>query len=104
WESPWTLEMGVDVYNYIKELDPDVIVNNRLGKGTHKVMLPETVGDYATPEQEIGVMNMKDPWESCITLCTQWAWKPNDKMKSVGQCIRTLASTAGGNGNLLLNV
>jgi alpha-L-fucosidase len=47
---------------------------------------------------------MADPWESCITICTQWAWKPNDKMKSLGDCICTLSRTAGGNGNLLLNV
>lgn len=104
WEKPWTREMGVDIYNYIKKLDPAVIVNNRLGKGNHKTLTAETVGDYATPEQEIGGINMQDPWESCITLCNQWAWKPNDKMKSLKQCIQTLASTAGGNGNLLLNV
>jgi alpha-L-fucosidase len=47
---------------------------------------------------------MKEPWESCITLCTQWAWKPNDKLKSVSECIHTLVKTAGGNGNLLLNI
>ncbi len=50
------------------------------------------------------MLNMKTPWESCITLCQQWAWKPNDKMKSLKQCIQTLAGTAGGNGNLLFNV
>ncbi len=104
WEKPWTQEMGVDIYSYIKKLDPTVIINNRLGKGTHEIMSPETVGDYATPEQKIGSINMQDPWESCITICNQWAWKPNDKMKSLKQCIQTLASTAGGNGNLLLNV
>ncbi len=104
WEKPWTKEFGEEVYNHIKKLDPNVIVNNRLGKGTHKVMTPETVGDYATPEQIVGEINMKDPWESCITICKQWAWKPNDKMKSLKESIQTLASTAGGNGNLLYNV
>ena len=39
-----------------------------------------------------------------MTMCTQWSWKPNDALKSFEQCIRTLASTAGGNGNLLFNV
>jgi alpha-L-fucosidase len=39
-----------------------------------------------------------------MTICTQWAWKPNDQLKSLKECIHTLASTAGGNGNLLLNV
>lgn len=104
WEKPWTQSMGQEVYNHIKKLDPKVIVNNRLGKGTHKIITPETVGDYATPEQFIGEINMKDPWESCITICNQWAWKPNDKMKSLKESLQTLVRTAGGNGNLLYNV
>jgi alpha-L-fucosidase len=104
WETPWTQEMAVDMYTYIKKLDPSVIINNRLGKTDHRWITSETVGDYATPEQEIGKINMKDPWESCITLCHQWAWKPNDDMKSLSRCITTLSRTAAGNGNLLLNV
>ena len=104
WESPWTKDMGADIYNYLKKLDKNVIINNRLGKGTHKVMTNETIGDYATPEQEVGEINMNYPWESCITICNQWAWKPNDKMKSLNECIQKLVSTAAGNGNLLFNV
>ncbi len=104
WEKPWTQEMAVDMYSYIKKIDPNVIINNRLGKANHETLTAESVGDYATPEQKIGKLNMDYPWESCITICNQWARKPNDKMKSLKQCIQTLASTAGGNGNLLLNV
>ena len=39
-----------------------------------------------------------------MTICRQWAWKPNDKLKSLQECVRTLVYTAGGDGNLLLNV
>ncbi len=104
WEKPWTKEYAQDVYALIKNLDPTIIVNNRLGKANHKIMNEETIGDYATPEQEIGGINMNYPWESCITICKQWAWKPNDKMKSVQESIQTLVATAAGNGNLLYNV
>ena len=104
WEKPWTKEYGEEVYQHIKSIDPAVIINNRLGKGKHTELGSETVGDYATPEQFIGALNMKDPWESCITICNQWAWKPNDNMKSKKQCIQTLVQTAAGNGNLLFNV
>ena len=104
WEAPWTLAMGQEVYAHIKKSDPYVVVNNRLGKGTHKLMNDQTVGDYATPEQFVGEINMKDAWESCITICEQWAWKPNDKMKSLKESLQTLAGTAGGNGDLLYNV
>ena len=39
-----------------------------------------------------------------MTICNQWAWKPDDGMKSLSQCIQTLVLCAGGDGNLLLNV
>jgi len=104
WEAPWTAAYGKELYDFLRALDPDVIINNRLGKGTHEILNEQSVGDYATPEQKVGKLNMTTPWESCITLCNQWAWKPNDPMKSLKQCIQTLASTAGGNGNLLFNI
>jgi len=104
WEKYWTLEDGKEIYHYLKTLDPKLVINNRIGKGDHAHGDDQTVGDFLTPEQTIGQLNMKEPWESCITICNQWAWKPNDHMKSLKECIQTLERTAGGNGNLLLNV
>lgn len=103
WEKPWTNADGQEIYNFIKSVDPNVIVNNRLGKESEKLN-DQSVGDYLTPEQRIGQLNMNEPWESCITICQQWAWKPNDKIKTVQECIQTLVKTAAGNGNLLFNV
>jgi len=109
WESPWADAMGVDIYNYLKSLKKDLIINNRLGKemtgmGNTRFDPKKMVGDFDTPEQRIGNLNLDFPWESCITICNQWAWKPNDKMKSLQECLHTLIKTASGNGNLLLNV
>lgn len=109
WEKPWTNDMGQDMYAYLKKLKPDVIINNRLGKemagvGNKKIDEKDMVGDYDTPEQAIGRMNMETSWESCFTICNQWSWKPNDKMKSLATCLKILSQTSGGNGNLLLNV
>ncbi len=39
-----------------------------------------------------------------MTICRQWAWKPDDRMKSLKQCIDTLVNVVGGDGNLLFNV
>ena len=39
-----------------------------------------------------------------MTICSQWAWMPNDTMKSLEQCLQTLICCAGGDGNLLFNV
>lgn len=96
WESPWKPEYGRDIYSFIKTVDKNVIVNNRLNIGDNS--------DFLTPEQKVGELNMKDPWESCITMGDQWAWKPNDKIKSLKECLQILVQTAAGNGNLLFNV
>ncbi len=108
WEEPWTHEMGLDLYDYLKGLDNTVIINNRVDKGRKGLegitISDEFAGDFATPEQQVGAFDVENPWESCITICNQWAWKPNDKMKSFDECIQTLIKTVGGGGNLLFNV
>ncbi len=77
-----------------RQLQPQILINNRNG-------LP---GDFETPEQRVGRYRDDRPWESCITICRQWAWKPDDEMKSLKECLQTLILCAGGDGNLLLNV
>ena len=39
-----------------------------------------------------------------MTIGRQWSWKPNDEVKSLEQCLQSLVRSAGGDGNLLLNV
>ncbi len=108
WEDPWNAERGWDLYRFCRELDPKMLVNNRVGKGrqgmegvTKAGFAP---GDYDTPEQEVGAFNLDRPWETCMTICTQWAWKPDDRLKSLKEVVDILVQTAGGGGNLLLNV
>ena len=108
WEEPWTHEMGLDFYQYLKGLDKNILINNRVDKGRKGMegitISNEFAGDFATPEQRVGTYNIENPWESCITICQQWAWKPDDKMKSFEECLFTLIKTVGGGGNLLFNV
>ena len=109
WEKPWTHEMGLELYDYIRNLQEDIIINNRVDKGRKGMegitrADKEYAGDYDTPEQEVGKFQIDRPWESCITIAQQWAWKPDDKLKSFDECIRILVQTVGGDGNLLLNV
>lgn len=85
---------AVTVNRLARELQPQLLINNRNG-------LPE---DFDTPEQRVGKYQDTRPWESCITICRQWAWKPNDEMKSLKECLQTLVLCAGGDGNLLFNV
>jgi alpha-L-fucosidase len=108
WEQSWTHADGMDLYAYVRGLNDALLINNRVDKGRagHGGTTGSLTyaGDFGTPEQEIGALDNEHPWESCITIGTQWAWKPNDTLKSSRECIRILARTAGGGGNLLLNI
>ncbi len=109
WEEPWTREYGNELYAYLKALQPTLVVNNRVSKGRQGMagitaQADLNAGDYDTPEQRVGGFNRQRPWETCMTICRQWAWKPNDTMKSTKECIQTLMQTVGGDGNLLFNV
>ncbi len=81
------------LFKMMRTLQPWLIINNRCG-------LP---GDFDTPEQRLGAFQLERPWETCMTLGTQWSWKPDDKIKSLKECIDVLVTCAGRNGNLALN-
>lgn len=105
WEKPWRPSHALEVYNFLKELDPNLIINNRLlSTQTEPASAAQRFGDFGTPEQQIGALSMDEPWETCMTLCTQWAWKPNDTMKSLQECLQSLVKSVAGNGNFLFNV
>lgn len=63
-----------------------------------------TRGAMQTPEQTILGITSEEPWESCITMGTQWAYKPtNEKYKTGTRLIEILIETRAKGGNLLLN-
>ena len=108
WEEPWTDERGKDLYRHCRALQPSLIINNRVTRGRQDMagVTPAGTfgGDYDTPEQRVGRFQTERPWESCITICRQWAWKADDELKTLDDLVRTLVACAGGDGNLLLNV
>ena len=93
---------GRPTVGLLRLLQPDILINDRAYTPSGADEPP--VGDYSTPEQRIGGFDRNRPWETCMTLCRQWAWKPDDQMKSLTECVRTLLRTIGGDGNLLFNV
>ncbi len=108
WEKSWTHKDGMDLYSYARGLSDALLINNRVDKGRkgpgQAADSESYAGDFGTPEQEIGGLDNRHPWESCITIGTQWAWRPNDTLKTLKECIHILAKTAGGGGNLLFNI
>ncbi len=103
----YSAEYGIPMVNMLHNLQPDILINNRAysepGR-TSGYAHQHTVGDYETPEQQIGSFQIDRPWETCMTIASQWAWKPDDKVKSLEQCLQSLVRSAGGDGNLLFNV
>ena len=111
WESTWSNERGRDLYNYVRSLQPNIIINNRVGQpppsesgvGFRDVGI---VGDYGTPEQEIPATGLPDKyWETCMTMNNHWGFNRRDvDWKSTGELIRDIADIASKGGNFLLNV
>jgi alpha-L-fucosidase len=95
-------------YPLVRGLQPQILINNRLEMSTQEQWVHQgqlnSNEDYYTPEQHIGAYDDRTPWETCMTLGTQWSWKPGDKIKSAVDVVRILAQCAGGDGNLLLDV
>jgi alpha-L-fucosidase len=111
WVDWWTEEDGRDLYQYVRRLKPDVIINNRVGKGRQGMQGfnrqdREYSGDFGTPEQQIPPSGLPGvDWESCMTMNDTWGYKfYDDNWKSTATIIRNLVDTSSKGGNYLLNV
>jgi alpha-L-fucosidase len=110
WETTWNHNYAKDLYEYLKNIKPDLIINNRIdcyrdgmaGLNSN----PDALGDYGTPEQEIPENGLPGvDWESCMTLNDHWGFNKFDSnWKSAKELIQNLADIASKGGNYLLNV
>jgi alpha-L-fucosidase len=71
------------------ETQPDIVV---------------TRGAIETPEQHVPGIPMDQAWEACMTMGTQWQYKPHDERKSSRELIEMLIEIRAKGGNLLLNI
>jgi alpha-L-fucosidase len=111
WESTWTSEHAAALEKMIRSMKPDIIINNRIGKGRSGMAgmtAPGSprAGDFGTPEQEVPSRALPGvDWESCMTIGDAWFFRKSDHgWKPATKLIRTLCDVAGKGGNLLLNV
>ena len=110
WEKTWSHEEGVKLYNHIRNLKPDIIINNRVDTGRGGMGgihdSRKYAGDYGTPEQRIPDTGLKGyDWETCMTMNDHWGWNKHDKdFKSTEDLIHKLVDIAGKGGNFLLNI
>jgi len=102
---------ATELIRMIRSIQPDILIDNRLGGNIMAEEPEEYAGDFYSPEQIIppgGIVDVNGasvPWEACITLNDNWGYHSGDReYKSASQVIRTLVECVSKNGNLLLNV
>jgi alpha-L-fucosidase len=110
WEGTWNHDWGKKTDDFVRLLQPRIIVNNRVDSGRAGMegfsADEHARGDYGTPEQTIPPNGMpgKD-WETCMTMNDTWGYKASDSnWKSARTMIRMLCDIASKGGNFLLNV
>jgi alpha-L-fucosidase len=113
WMPQWSAKLGVEIEAHCRALQPDVVINNRVGRRPLLVELPflqtltmdSACGDYETPEQFFLDKIPPRDWESNITINGTFGWKPHDNnWKSSRRLIRGLIEISSRGGNFLLNV
>lgn len=110
WENTWNEQYGKEIYQYVRNLQPSIIINNRVG-AAREGMEGSTKeggfgGDFGTPEQQIPATGLPGVyWETCMTMNDYWGYNKNDRnWKSTQSIIRMLADIASKGGNYLLNI
>jgi alpha-L-fucosidase len=101
WVPWWTQEYGRELTEYIRQLAPATIINNRVGKRT------QMDGDYDTPEQVVPTAASETGrlWETADTLNDAWGYKANDNTwRSSSMVLAELNQVNSRGGNFLLNV
>ena len=113
WVEWWTERDAQDLCQFLWKLKPDLIINNRVGKGRQGMNgfakdgeESQFSGDFGTPEQELPATGRPGvDWETCMTMNTTWGFNRNDhEWKSSETLIRQLVDAASKGGNYLLNV
>ena len=99
YDVPWPLDAegweSAKMNRMVRELQPDIIINNRSG-------LPE---DFSTPEQHVRAEGAGRAWEACMTMNDSWGYhKADDNWKTPKQILRYLITCARDGGNYLLNI
>ena len=109
WIPEWTEDQGQDLYRYLMDLDPNLIINNRISKARKGMSgmnaYSNAAGDFGTPEQEILETTSDFDWEACMTMNDTWGFRKDDfNWKSSEQLILNLIDVAAKGGNYLLNI
>jgi alpha-L-fucosidase len=91
-----TAAHSADLRKFILALQPDCLINARIGNN---------LGDYDIHEQKIPEAAIHRPWEACLTINRRWGYDKNDdQWKSPEMIVRCLVDVASKGGNFLINI
>jgi alpha-L-fucosidase len=108
WHSPELVQM-------IRRLQPDILINNRLGiqpvdmdhlnaDGGAGAGQSRELGDFGTPEHQITAETGR-LWESCqVPTWRLWGYTRGERWRPADVMLDMLVESAGKGGNLLMNV
>ncbi len=95
WERTPDQWKSRELEQMIRQLQPDIVINDRL----------PGCGDYDTPEQFVPAHAPSRAWEVCMTINESWGYNRTDtQYKSARQLVHTLCEIVGKGGRFLLNV
>jgi len=106
WDNPQALEAITFLTDFNvrhKTMDIGGFETGKLAMIHYHTVLMGDLKKYPKVKYQVSPVPAPDGQPE-TTIGTQWAWKPNDKLKTLQECIQTLIKTASGNGNLLFNV
>lgn len=97
-----TKEQLMQLKNLIRELQPDCLINSRLGLSVEED--PDV--DYRTlGDNQLGSMKLEYPWQSPATVAHSWGYHSLDTdWKSTTTLITSLINNVSLNGNFMLNI
>ncbi len=110
WVPEYTHAMGLDLYQFVRGMKPEILVNNRVDTGRKGMQGmnaedQEYAGDFGTPEQEILEGASTFDWEACMTMNDTWGFDSHDhNWKAAETLIHNLIDIVAKGGNYLLNV
>ncbi len=110
WENTWNEKYGRDLYQYVRSLQPSILINNRVGASRSGMegfsADKDSAGDFGTPEQQIPATGMPGlDWETCMTMNANWGYNSHDEnWKTPRDLFRMLTDIASKGGNFLLNI
>ncbi|WP_299578926.1 alpha-L-fucosidase [uncultured Sunxiuqinia sp.] len=100
WGAPipeWDQKIDLPkIADMARQKQPGLLIVDRTVHGPYE--------NYQTPERSIPSKQLTYPWESCITLGSNWGFVPNEKLKSPTKVVHDLVEIVAKGGSLLLGV